>query len=47
VLGPRKADHVLPAGGTRVMLDISTVPPPQQPGAALVLHPVTLTVSRQ
>jgi hypothetical protein len=45
VLGPGKGDHVSPAGSARLVLDMSRVPPPQQPGAALVLHPVTLTVS--
>jgi hypothetical protein len=44
-LGPANADHITPASATRVSLDISKVPPPQQPGAALTLHPVTLTVS--
>jgi hypothetical protein len=42
-LGPARTEHV--AGNTRVTLDTSRLPPPQQPGAALVLHPVTLTVS--
>jgi hypothetical protein len=44
-LGPTNADHIAPASATRVTLDVSKVPPPQQPGAALTLQPVTLTVS--